>query len=77
MKAMILFTTLNRIANPISLRDLLSARYDRELPPRPICITVDDGYADNLYAANPALEVYRVPATVYVTTGYLDVPENL
>jgi peptidoglycan/xylan/chitin deacetylase (PgdA/CDA1 family) len=68
---------LNTIANPVSLRDLLSARSDRELPPRPVCITFDDGYADNLYAARPALQAYRVPATVYVTTGYLDVPENL
>jgi peptidoglycan/xylan/chitin deacetylase (PgdA/CDA1 family) len=68
---------LNTIANPVSLRDLLSAKSDRELPPRPVCITFDDGYADNLYAAMPALEAYRVPATVYVTTGYLGVPENL
>ena len=67
---------LNTIANPVSLRDLLSAKSDRELPPRPVCITFDDGYADNLYAAKPALEAYRVPATVYVTTGYLGVPEN-
>jgi peptidoglycan/xylan/chitin deacetylase (PgdA/CDA1 family) len=68
---------LNTIANPISLRDLLSAKSDRELPPRPVCVTFDDGYADNLYAAKPTLETYRVPATVYVTTGYLGVPENL
>ena len=68
---------LNTIANPVSLRDLLSAKSDRELPPRPVCITFDDGYADNLYAARPALEAYRVPATVYITTGYLGVPENL
>jgi peptidoglycan/xylan/chitin deacetylase (PgdA/CDA1 family) len=68
---------LNTIANPVSLRDLSSAKSDRELPPRPVCVTFDDGYADNLYAAKPALEAYRVPATVYVTTGYLGVPENL
>jgi peptidoglycan/xylan/chitin deacetylase (PgdA/CDA1 family) len=68
---------LNTIANPLSLRDLLSAKSDRELPPRPVCVTFDDGYADNLYAAKPALEAYRVPATVYVTTEYLGVPENL
>jgi peptidoglycan/xylan/chitin deacetylase (PgdA/CDA1 family) len=68
---------LNAIANPVSLRDLSSAKSDRELPPRPVCVTFDDGYADNLYAAKPALEAYRVPATVYVTTGYLGVPENL
>jgi peptidoglycan/xylan/chitin deacetylase (PgdA/CDA1 family) len=68
---------LNTIANPVSLHDLVSAKSDRELPPRPVCITFDDGYADNLYAAKPALEAHRVPATVYITTGYLDVPENL
>ena len=68
---------LNTIANPVSLRDLYSAKSDRELPRRPVCITFDDGYADNLYAAMPALEAYRVPVTVYVTTGYLGVPENL
>jgi peptidoglycan/xylan/chitin deacetylase (PgdA/CDA1 family) len=65
------------IGNPISLRDLVNAKSDRELPPRPICITFDDGYADNLYAAKPALEAYRVPGTVFVTPGYLGVPENL
>lgn len=68
---------LNTVANPISPWDLVSAKSDRELPPRPVCITFDDGYADNLYAAKPALEAYRVPATVYVTAGYLGVPENL
>jgi peptidoglycan/xylan/chitin deacetylase (PgdA/CDA1 family) len=68
---------LKTIANPLSLRDLLSAKSDRELPPRPVCVTFDDGYADNLYAAKPALEAYRVPATVYVTTEYLGVSANL
>lgn len=68
---------LTTIGNPISLRDLVNAKSDRDLPTRPICITFDDGYADNLYAAKPALEAYRVPGTVFVTPGYLGVPENL
>jgi peptidoglycan/xylan/chitin deacetylase (PgdA/CDA1 family) len=68
---------LTAIANPISLRDLIGAKSDRELPPRPVCITFDDGYADNLYAAKPALESYRVPGTVFITPGYLGIPENL
>jgi peptidoglycan/xylan/chitin deacetylase (PgdA/CDA1 family) len=68
---------LKTIANPISLQDLIKAQSDHELPPRPVCITFDDGYADNLYAAKPALESYRVPGTVFVTPGYLGVPENL
>jgi peptidoglycan/xylan/chitin deacetylase (PgdA/CDA1 family) len=68
---------LQTIANPISLQQLIRARSDRELPARPVCITFDDGYADNLLAAKPALEAYRVPATVFVTPGYIGVPKNL
>jgi peptidoglycan/xylan/chitin deacetylase (PgdA/CDA1 family) len=68
---------LTTIANPVSLQQLVSAKSDRDLPPRPVCITFDDGYADNLYAAKPALEAYGVPGTVFVTPGYLNVPEDL
>jgi peptidoglycan/xylan/chitin deacetylase (PgdA/CDA1 family) len=68
---------LKTIANPISLRDLVRAKSDGELPERPVCITFDDGYADNLHHAKPALEAARVPGTVFVTPGYLDVPEDL
>jgi peptidoglycan/xylan/chitin deacetylase (PgdA/CDA1 family) len=68
---------LTTIANPVSLQDLVRAKSDRELPPRPVCITFDDGYADNLHAAKPTLEAFRVPGTVFVTPGYINVPENL
>lgn len=39
---------------------------------RTCCITFDDGYADNLHNALPVLEAHRLPATVFVATGYLD-----
>jgi peptidoglycan/xylan/chitin deacetylase (PgdA/CDA1 family) len=68
---------LKTIANPVSLQDLIKAKSDRELPPRPACVTFDDGYADNLYAAKPALESYRVPGTVFITPGYIGVREDL
>jgi peptidoglycan/xylan/chitin deacetylase (PgdA/CDA1 family) len=68
---------LQAIANPVPLSDLAAAKSDSDLPSRPLCITFDDGYADNLLAAKPALEDFRVPGTVFVTPGYLNIPDNL
>lgn len=44
----------------------------RELPARAVVITFDDGYADNAEVALPILERYRLPATFFVSTGFLD-----
>jgi len=35
-------------------------------------ITFDDGYANNFELAFPVLQKYRFPATVFLTTGFLD-----
>ena len=50
-------------------RDRLAAG---TLPARAVCITFDDGYANNCEIAVPLLRQKGVPATVFVATGYLD-----
>jgi peptidoglycan/xylan/chitin deacetylase (PgdA/CDA1 family) len=42
------------------------------LPKRALCITFDDGYADNHDLALPVLRRLGLPATFFVATGYLD-----
>lgn len=56
----------------LPLREAAQRLKNGTLPYRACCITFDDGYADNLTVALPILEKYRLPATVFVATGYLD-----
>jgi peptidoglycan/xylan/chitin deacetylase (PgdA/CDA1 family) len=44
----------------------------RQLPPRSVLITFDDGYRDNLANALGVLQRYSYPAVLFVPIGYLD-----
>ena len=41
-----------------------------------VCITFDDGYLDTLTTAAPILDRYRLPATLFLPTAYIDRAEN-
>lgn len=53
---------------PIALSRIID---DTPLPDDGVILTFDDGFRDTLTTALPILEKYEVPATVYMTTGFL------
>ncbi|HEY9771523.1 MAG TPA: polysaccharide deacetylase family protein [Coleofasciculaceae cyanobacterium] len=55
----------------LSLCQLVESLQAGNIPHRGIVVTFDDGYADNLYQAKPLLNKYQIPATVFVTSGYV------
>lgn len=62
---------LCRLAWPIPLQLLVDGLQNGRLPRRAVALTFDDGYADLLYQAQPLLEQYGIPATVFVVSGSL------
>ncbi len=57
----------------IDLYDLsLAITNKRELPPKPVIITLDDGYRDNYENAFPVLQEHGLKATFFVVTDFID-----
>jgi peptidoglycan/xylan/chitin deacetylase (PgdA/CDA1 family) len=62
---------LRRECRPTSLEAFGDVLRNRKVPERTVVVTMDDGYADNLFAAKPMLESFDIPATVFIAAGYV------
>lgn len=63
---------VSRYFTPLSMADALDLMDREALPDNAICVTFDDGYADNERCALPILKKWNVPATVFISTGYIN-----
>jgi peptidoglycan/xylan/chitin deacetylase (PgdA/CDA1 family) len=58
--------------HPVSLEQVAAALDGGpRLPARPLLVTFDDGYRDNLTAALPVLRERGIPMTVFLATGFV------
>jgi len=64
---------LRNAGSAVSLPDIVKAHIEkRPLPKRSFAITFDDGFENNYSVAAPILRKYQVPATFYITTGFIE-----
>jgi peptidoglycan/xylan/chitin deacetylase (PgdA/CDA1 family) len=64
---------LSAAGEPVSMPEVVTAwTAGKSLPPRAFAVTFDDGFENNYSVAAPVLERSGVPATFYVTTGFVD-----
>lgn len=67
---------LRRSRRPLPMSEFV-AQLDRgTLPADAVAVTFDDGYADNLNEARPRLAAAGVPATLFLTTGFVGQPHD-
>jgi len=63
---------LSRNFNILPLSQAVQMLKTNTLPSRAVCITFDDGYADNAEIALPILKKYSAVATFFVSSGVLN-----
>ncbi|MCK4309009.1 MAG: polysaccharide deacetylase family protein [Candidatus Atribacteria bacterium] len=56
----------------ISLSELIKGLRDGRLPPKPVVITIDDGFKSTYILAYPVLKEYNFPATLFLYTNFIE-----
>jgi peptidoglycan/xylan/chitin deacetylase (PgdA/CDA1 family) len=64
-----------RSCTVLTVEDLVTRARGGSLPRNALAITFDDGYRDNLTHAAPILARYGLPATIFLTTGWIGTGE--
>jgi peptidoglycan/xylan/chitin deacetylase (PgdA/CDA1 family) len=64
---------ISQYMHPVSEDEVIAAiRGEKSLPKRAVLVTFDDGFDDNYFNAFPILKKYSVPATMFISTHYID-----
>jgi len=63
---------IKKIASSMTVGGVTEQILHNQWQHRSVIITFDDGYADNLLLAKPILESYNIPATIFVTSDFID-----
>jgi peptidoglycan/xylan/chitin deacetylase (PgdA/CDA1 family) len=63
---------LGRHARVLPLTDAIRRLAHDGLPDRAVCLTFDDGYANNLHLAYPLLVKHGLPASFFIGSAYID-----
>lgn len=64
---------ISHFYNPMSEKDITLAMEGKgKIPEYPVWLTFDDGYKDNYENAYPIFKKYKVPATFFITTGFIN-----
>ena len=64
---------MTREGTALSLNDVIDFNAANEpYPPKSFVVTFDDGFANNLTVAAPILADFNIPATIYVTTDFVE-----
>ncbi len=64
---------LKHAGSALSMDDVVDHCHSgRPFPPRAFAVTFDDGFENNFSIAAPILKEFAVPATFYITTGFVE-----